>query len=153
MNISQALFYQSLSPERLTELFIEIILGFDEAGVRKANFFDLFLLIPFYSYPPAQQTFNQIRFNPLNSFQNKIERNPDIYVNFSSRYIKSVEYTKIALAFAISKNFIEINNELELSLLNYKKADNKKIKNMSKVFSTKETSYLYNFFKVDINVI
>ena len=33
------------------------------------------------------------------------------------------------------------------------KSDNKIIFNMGKVFSTKSTASLYNFFEVDINVI
>ena len=153
MNISEALFYQSLSPEKLSDLFINIILGFEEAGIRKANYFDLFIIIPFYSYTPAQQSFKQIRFNPLSSFQNKIERNPDLYVNIVSRYIKSIEYIKGALLFAISKGIIEIDDELDLNLLKRYKVSNVEVKNISKVLSIRETSFLYNFFKVDVNVI
>ncbi len=153
MNISEALFYQSLSPEKLSELFINIILGFEEAGIRKANYFDLFIIIPFYSYIPAQQSFKRIQFNPLSSFQNKIERNPDLYVNIVSRYIKSIEYIKVALLFAISKGIIELNDELELNLLKRYKVSNIEIRNISKVLSIRETSFLYNFFKVDVNAI
>jgi len=153
MNIVNALYYNSISPEKISDLIIDVILGFDEVNIRKLNFFDIFLLIPFYSYSPAQREFKSIRFNPNTSFQNKIERHPDIYTNMHMRYIKMIEFIKLGLTYAIQNNLVRMNKDLGLEIVVKRKKQNNEIFNMAKVFSVKSTSYLYSFFKVDIDAI
>lgn len=153
MNIIEAIYLQSVSPENLSELILDCIKGFEDAGIREINFYDIFLIIPFYSYSPIENTFKRIVFNQNTSFQNKIERNPDICANFDKRYIETIKYTKMALSYAINKELIELDKSLNLKLKTIKKVENKTIYNLSKVFSSKTTSYLYNFLKVDINDI
>jgi len=153
MNIVNALYYNSVSPEKISDLIIDIILGFDDSNIRKTYFFDIFLLIPFYSYSPAQREFKSMRFNPNTSFQNKIERNPDIYTNIDIRYIKMIEFIKLGLTYAIQNDLVKMNEDLELEVVVKRKKQNNEIFNMAKVFSVKSTSYLYSFFKVDIDAI
>jgi len=153
MNISNALYYNSVSPEKISNLVIDIILGFQETNIRKVIYFDIFILIPFYSYSPAQVEFKRLRFDPNTSFQNKIERHPEICANIELRYIKTVEFIKFGLAYALQNQLITINDNLEIELRSKSKIKDKKIFNMARVFSIKTTSYLYNFLKVDIDAI
>jgi len=153
MNIVEAIYLQSVSPENLSELILDCIKGFEDTGIREINFYDIFLIIPFYAYSPIEKTFKRIVFNPNTSFKNKIERNPDICANFDKRYIKTIQYTKMALSYAINEQLIELDKSLNLKCRIVRKVDNKTIYNVSKVFSSKSTSYLYNFLKVDINDI
>lgn len=153
MNIAKAIYYSSVSPEHIVELILSIAKGFEDTKMRKLNFFDLFIIIPFYSYTPAQDKLKRIHFNVTNSFQTKVERNPETYVNFSFRYEKSMNYIKLGILHGLSNGAMEIDEEMNINILSSFKDENKVIYNMGKVFSTKETSTLYNFFKVDINAI
>jgi len=152
MNIAKAIYYSSVSPENISKLILSIAHGFEDTQIRKLNFFDLFIIIPYYSYIPAQKELERIRFNASSSFQTKIERNPDTFSNFNFRYEKSINYIKLGISYCISEGSIELDDEMNINLISSKDKD-KIIFNMSKVFSTKETSALYNFFKVDINAI
>ena len=153
MNIAKAIYYSSVSPEHIVELTLSIAKGFENTKIRKLNFFDLFIIIPFYSYAPAQDKLKRIQFNATNSFQTKVERNPETFVNFNFRYEKSVNYIKLGILHCIANGAIEIDKEMNINILSSSQDVNKVIYNIGKVFSTKETSTLYNFFKVDINVI
>ncbi len=153
MNIVEAIYHQSVSPENLSELILDIIKGFNDSEIREINFYDIFLIIPFYTYSPIEKIFGRIVFNKNTSFQHKIERNPEICANFEQRYLDTIQYTKLALSYAINKELIELDELLNLKVKINRKVDNKTIYNISKVFSTKKTAYLYNFLKVNINDI
>jgi len=153
MNLAKAIYYNSLLPENISNLILDIAKGFEEVNLRKLNFFDLFIIIPFYSYSPAQQKFQSIVFKSINSFQRDIERNPHIYSNFNFRYEKSLKYIKLGVLYALENDMIEMNNEMNIIMKQKFKNKNKIIFNMGRVFSTKSTASLYNFFEVDINVI
>lgn len=155
MNLAKAIYYNRLSPESMSNLILNILKGFEDTNLRNLNFFDLFIIIPFYSYTPAQRQFERIVFKQINSFQRDIERNPNTFSNFNFRYIKVKKFIKLGILYALENEMIEIDNSMNITPnLNLKlKNDNKIIFNMSKVFSTKSTASLYNFFEVDVNVI
>lgn len=153
MNLAKAIYYSSIAPENISQLILNIIKGFEEAKIRDINYFDLFIIIPFYSYGSAQKQFERIVFNQVNSFQRDIERNPDIFSNFSLQYEKSIKHIKLGLLYALDKQLIVIDKDMNIQINIKFKSDNKIIFNMGKVFSTKSTASLYNFFEVDINVI
>lgn len=153
MNLAKALYYNEISPEKISQLILNIVKGFDDEGIRKLNFFDLFIIIPFYSYRLAQKKFERIKFNPVNSFQRDVERNPDIFSDLTFRYEKSIKHIKLGVLYAVSNGFIKIGENLEISAnINFTK-NNQVIFNTGKVFSTKSTADLYNFFEVDIYAI
>lgn len=153
MNLAKAIYYNSIAPENISQLVLNIIKGFEDTKIRNLNFFDLFIIIPFYSYSPAQKQFERIVFNGINSFQRDIERNPDIFSNFSFRYEKSIKHIKLSILYALENKLIVMNENMDITINTKFKSDNKTIFNMGKVFSTKSTASLYNFFEVDINVI
>lgn len=153
MNLAKAIYYNSIAPENISHLVLNIIKGFDDTKLRSLNYFDLFIIISFYSYRPAQEKFERIVFNHINSFQRDIERNPDIFSNFGFRYEKSINHIKLGIFHAIDKEYIVMDENMNITINKKFKSDNKIIFNMGKVFSTKSTASLYNFFEVDINVI
>lgn len=153
MNLAKAIYYNSIAPENICHLILNIIKGFEDTKIRNLNYFDLFILIPFYSYRPAQEQFERIVFNPVNSFQRDVERNPDIFSNFGFQYEKSIKYIKLGILYALDKDFIIMDEDMNIQINTKFKNDNKIIFNIGKVFSTKSTANLYNFFEVDINVI
>lgn len=154
MNLAKAVYYNSVTPEKIGQLILNIIKGFEDTKIRTLNFFDLFLIIPFYSYSSAQKQFERIVFNSVNSFQRDIERNPEIFSNFNFRYEKSIESIKLGILYLLENQSILMDKNMDISINNKRfKSENKIIVNMSKVFSTKSTASLYNFFEVDINVI
>lgn len=153
MNLAKAIYYNSLSPENIAKLILNISEGFSETNIRTLNFFDLFIIIPFYSYTPAQKQFQNIVFKPINSFQRDIERNPNIFSNFDFRYEKSLKYTKLGVLYALEKEMILMDDNMNIKPIEKFKHKDKVIFNMGKVFSTKSTASLYEFFEVDINVI
>ncbi len=153
MNLAKAIYYNSIAPENISQLVLNIIKGFEDAKIRNLNYFDLFIVIPFYSYRPAQEQFKRIVFNQVNSFQRDIERNPDIFSNFSFQYEKSIKHMKLGILYALDKGLIIMDENMDIKIDTKFKSDNKIIFNMGKVFSTKSTASLYNFFEVDINVI
>jgi len=153
MNLAKAIYYNSIAPENICQLVLNTIKGFEDAKIRNLNYFDLFIIIPFYSYGPAQEQFKRIVFNQVNSFQRDIERNPDIFSNFGFQYDKSIKHIKLGILYALDKELIIMNEDMNIQINTNFKSDNKIIFNMGKVFSTKSTASLYNFFEVDINVI
>ncbi len=153
MNLAKAIYYNSIAPENISQLVLNIVKGFEDTKIRNLNYFDLFIIIPFYSYRPAQQQFERIVFNQVNSFQREIERNPDIFSNFSFQYRKSINHIKLGILYALDKDLIVMDDDMNIQINTKFKSDNKIIFNMGKVFSTKSTASLYNFFEVDINVI
>lgn len=153
MNLAKAIYYNSIDPENISQLVLNIVKGFEDTKIRNLNYFDLFIIIPFYSYRPAQQQFEKIVFNQVNSFQREIERNPDIFSNFSFQYRKSINHIKLGILYALDKDLIVMDDDMNIQINTKFKSDNKIIFNMGKVFSTKSTASLYNFFEVDINVI
>lgn len=153
MNLAKAIYYNSIAPENISQLILNIIKGFEDAKIRDLNYFDLFIVIPFYSYRPAQEQFQNIKFTPINIFQRDVERNPDIFSNFSFQYEKSIQHIKLGILYAVDKKLIIMDENMYIQINTKFKSDNKIIFNMGKVFSTKSTASLYNFFEVDINVI
>lgn len=153
MNLAKAIYYNSIAPENISQLVLNIIKGFEDTKIRNINYFDLFIIIPFYSYKPSQEQFQKIKFTPINIFQRDIERNPDIFSNFSFQYEKSIKHIKLGILYALEKKSILMDENMDISINAKFKSDNKIIFNMGKVFSTKSTASLYNFFEVDINVI
>jgi hypothetical protein len=153
MNLAKAIYYNSIAPENISQLVLNIIVGFEEAKIRNLNYFDLFIIIPFYSYRPAQEQFKRIVFNQVNSFQRYIERNPDIFSNFNFQYEKSIKHLKQGILYALDNELIKMDENMDIIIDTKFKSENKIIFNMGKVFSTKSTASLYNFFEVDINVI
>lgn len=153
MNLAKAIYYNSLAPERISNLILNILKGFEETKIRNLNFFDLFIIIPFYSYFPAQKQFERIVFNKTNSFQRDIERNPNTFSEFDFRYKKSVKYIKLGILYALENEMIVMDDNMDIRLNQKFKSENKIIFNMGKVFSTKSVASLFNFFEVDINVI
>lgn len=153
MNLGKALYYNEISPEKISQLILNINKGFDDAKIRKLNFFDLFIIIPFYSYRLAQKKFERIKFNPINSFQRDVERNPDIFSDLTFRYEKSIKHIKFGILYAVSNELIKIGENLEISVNVDFIKNNQIIFNTGKVFSTKSTADLYNFFEVDIHAI
>lgn len=153
MNLAKAIYYNSIAPENISHLVLNIIKGFDDTKLRSLNYFDLFIIISFYSYRPAQEKFERIVFNHINSFQRDIERNPDIFSNFSFQYKKSIKHIKLGILYALNKNLILMDENMNITINTKFKSDNNIIFNMGKVFSIKSTASLYNFFEVDINVI
>lgn len=153
MNLAKAIYYNSIAPENISQLVLNIIKGFEDAKIRNLNFFDLFIIIPFYSYSPAQKQFERIVFNKINSFQRDVERNPDIFSNFCFQYEKSIKHIKLGVLYALENKLILMDENMNITINTKFKSDNKIIFNMGKVFSTKSTASLYNFFEVDINVI
>ncbi len=153
MNLAKAIYYNSISPENISQLILNIIRGFDDAKIRKLNFFDLFIIIPYYSYAPAQKEFEKIVFKKTNSFQRDVERNPNTFSKFDFRYEKSLEHIKLGIIYALDKEIIIMDDNMNIEISDKFKSNNKVIYNMGKVFSTRTTANLYNFFEVDINVI
>ncbi|NVJ54220.1 MAG: hypothetical protein HWD90_11020 [Campylobacteraceae bacterium] len=153
MNLAKAIYYNSISPENISKLIINATKGFDDAKIRKLNFFDLFIIIPFYSYPPAQKQFKKIVFNKINSFQRDVERNPNTFSKFNFRYEKSFQYIKLGVLYAIENDLIFMDENMDITINGKFRSDIKIIYNIGKVFSTKTTASLYNFFEVDVNVI
>lgn len=153
MNLAKAIYYNSIAPENISQLVLNIIKGFEDTKIRNLNYFDLFIIIPFYSYRPAQEQFKRVVFNQVNSFQRDIERNPDIFSNFGFQYEKSIKHIKLGILYALDKKLIIMDENMDIRIDSRFKSDNKIIFNMGKVFSTKSTASLYNFFEVDINVI
>ena len=50
MNLAKAIYYNSIAPENISHLVLNIIKGFDDTKLRSLNYFDLFIIISFYSY-------------------------------------------------------------------------------------------------------
>jgi len=153
MNLAKAIYYNSISPENISQLILNIIKGFEETKIRNPNFFDLFIIITFYSYKPAQNQFKKIVFKPINSFQRDIERNPNIFLKFNFRYKKSLKHIKLGISYALANDIILMDKNMDIIINEKFKSNNKVAFNMGKVLSTKSTANLYNFFGVDINVI
>ncbi|WP_310439797.1 three component ABC system middle component [Sulfuricurvum sp.] len=153
MNLAKAIYYNSIAPENISQLVLNIVKGFENSKIRKLNYFDLFIIIPFYSYSPAQKQFERIVFNQINSFQRDVERNPEIFSNFNFQYEKSIRHIKQGILYALEKELIVMDDKLDITMNTKFTSDIKIIFNMGKVFSTKSTASLYNFFEVDINVI
>lgn len=153
MNIAKAIYYNSISPENISQLILNILKGFEDVKMRDLNFFDLFIIIPFYSYSPAQRQFERIIFNKINSFQRDVERNPNTFSRFNFRYKKSIRHIKLGILYALEKKLILMDGNMNIILNKEFKSENKTIFNMGKVLSTQTTANLYNFFEVDINVI
>lgn len=153
MNLAKAIYYNSIAPENINQLVLNIIKGFEYSKIRKLNYFDLFIIIPFYSYSPAQKKFERIVFNQINSFQRDVERNPEIFSNFNFQYKKSIRHIKQGVLYSLEKEFIAMDDKLDITMNTKFTSDVKIIFNMGKVFSTKSTASLYNFFEVDINAI
>ena len=153
MNIIDAMYYQTLSPEKLSELILDIIKGFEDTNIRKINYYDIFLIIPYYTYTPVKDVFERIKFNSNISFQNKVERNPQLCANFEYRYKEVSKYIKKALLYMISNGIVKIDNNLILTSKNKISINNKAIYNIARIFSIKQTALLYSFLKVDIDDI
>lgn len=153
MNIAQAIYLNSINPKRISSLILDILKGFSDTSLRNLNYFDLFIIIPYYSYPSAQKQFEKIIFKPINSFQRDVERNPNTFSNFQFLFQESIEHIKLGILYAFENNLINMNEELEIELVNKHRREDKKIFNMGRVFSTKTTVELFNFFEVDINAI
>lgn len=153
MNLAKAIYYNSISPENISQLILNIIKGYEASKMRNCNFFDLFIIIAFYSYKPAQNQFEKIVFKPINSFQRDIERNPHIFLKFNFRYKKSLKHIKLGILYALENEMILMDKNMDITIKEKFKSNNKIACNMGKVFSTKSTANLYNFFGVDINVI
>lgn len=153
MNLAKALYYNNLSPATISNLILNIIKGFEDTKIRNLNYFDLFIIIPFYSYTPAQREFEKIVFKSINSFQRNIERNPNIFTKFEFRYVKSMKFIKLGIIYALENEMIEMDADMNITISKRFKVNNKLIFNMSKVFSTQTTAKLFNFFEVDVNVI
>lgn len=153
MNIAKAMYYNSVSPENINKLILNILKGYGDTKIRSLNYFDLFIIIPFYSYLPAQRQFKSIIYKQVNSFQRDIERNPNIVSNFNFRYQKSLKYIKYGILYALENQMILMDENMDISLNQEYKTDNKTIFNIGKVFSTKSTASLYNYFEVEINDI
>lgn len=153
MNLAKAIYYNSISPENICQLILNIIKGFDDTKIRNLNFFDLFIIIPYYSYSPAQKQFESIVFKKINSFQRDVERNPNTFSKFNFRYEKSLEHIKLGIIYALENGIIKIDANMNIMISGKFKSNNKIIYNIGRVFSTKTTANLYNFFEVDINVI
>lgn len=156
MNISKAIFLNKLSPELVSKDLYSILKGFEEveSDNRKANYFDLFILFAFYNYKSASERFNRIRYNKYTSFKTHIERNPDIFANINLRYSNGIEYCRSAILYGINKELFILDGEFNISTIPSKNIQiNNSLKNIGKVFSTKTTNELYNYFKVNINDI
>lgn len=153
MNLAKAIYYNSISPENISKLITNVAKGFEDSKIRKLNFFDLFIIIPFYSYSPAQKQFEKIVFNKINSFQRDIERNPNTFSKFNFRYEKSIKHVKLGILHALENELVLMDENMDITINGKCKSDIKVVYNIGKVFSTKTTASLYNFFEVDVNVI
>lgn len=156
MNISKAIFLNKLSPENISKDLYSVLIGFEEVATndRKANYFDLFIVFAFYNYRSATAEFKNIRYNKYTSFKTNIERNPDIFSNINLRYSHGIEYCKKAILYGISKGLFTLDEDFHISTLPSKNISiNNALKNIGKVFSSKTTNELYNYFEVDVNEI
>lgn len=157
MNISKAIFFNKVSPEIVCKDLYSIVLGFEELEIqnnRQVNYFDLFIMFAFYNYKTAIETFENIRYDKYTSFKNKVERNPDIFVNIKTRYSMGIPYCRNAILYGVSNNLFTLDDDFNIrSIKNSKIQINKSLKNIGKVFSTKQTTELYSYFEVDINEI
>jgi len=154
MNISEALIISELSPENVTKILYSALSGFNEAETREMSIFDMYLVFAFINYPPAVEEFTKnLVFNKNSSFIQKIDRQPYLYANINERFNLCIEYVKDGLIYGMNENIFSIDNNFII------KKNTKKLKvdragfNVGKVFSTKTTKSLYDYFKVDINAI
>lgn len=157
MNISEAIFLNKLSPDIICKDLYTISLGFEEVkneNNREINYFDMFILFAFYSYKPALEEFEKVKYNKYTSFKLRIERNPDIFANINIRFSQGIEFCKAAIIYGINNQYFEMNENM---IIIPKKIPNikfdKRLINIGKTFSTKSSKDLYNYFKVDINEI
>lgn len=157
MNISQAIFYNELSPDIICKDLYNIIKGFEEVeeqNNRRVNFYDLFILFAFYNYKPALEEFENVKYNKYTSFKLRIERNPDIFANINIRFSQGIDFCKAAIIYGINNQYFEMDENL---MIISKKVRNfnydKRLINIGKTFSTKNSNELYKYFKVDINEI
>ena len=116
MNLAKAIYYNSIAPENISQLVLNIVKGFEDTKIRNLNYFDLFIIIPFYSYRPAQQQFERIVFNQVNSFQREIERNPDIFSNFSFQYRKKINHIKLSILYSFEKDLILMGDDMKIQV-------------------------------------
>ncbi|KAB7889544.1 three component ABC system middle component [Poseidonibacter ostreae] len=157
MNISQAIFYNKLSPDTICKDFYSIVKGFEEVNEqnnRKINFYDLFILFAFYNYKPAIEEFTNVKYDKYTTFKLRVERNPDIFANIQNRFKDGISFCKTAILYGLNNNIFIMDKNLNISTI---KTRGMKIqlplKNIGKTFATKSTEELYNYFKVNINEI
>lgn len=157
MNITEALFLDKISPEKVSQDFYSIIKGFEEVSKenkRQINYFDLFILFAFYTYKPAIDEFTRVQYDRHTTFKNRIERNPDIFANIQLRYSEGLSFCKKAILYSINNRILNMDEELNIYTIENKHIKiNTQLKNIGKTFSTKSTNELFNYFEVNINEI
>ena len=157
MNITEALFLDKISPEKVSQDFYSIIKGFEEVSKenkRQISYFDLFILFAFYTYKPAIDEFTRVQYDRHTTFKNRIERNPDIFANIQLRYSEGLSFCKKAILYSINNRILNMDEELNIYTIENKHIKiNTQLKNIGKTFSTKSTNELFNYFEVNINEI
>lgn len=157
MNITEALFLNKISPEKVSQDFYSIIKGFEEVSKenkRQINYFDLFILFAFYTYKPVIDEFTRVQYDRHTTFKNRIERNPDIFANIQLRYSEGISFCKKAVLYSINNQIFNMDEELNIYTIENKQIKiNTQLKNIGKTFSTKSTNELFNYFEVNINEI
>lgn len=156
MDTIEALYILKHSPHKIAEKLKSFIYGFN--GRREVNYFDVFLFYSLYSYNPAYNFFDKqmpIQNNYLgNFFIDKTNETPEIFANFNTDFYETISITKEAIIYGVGNLYFSIDEEMNIHLVK-KKVTNKDrgAENIGKLFSSQNTAYLYNFFKVDIDAI
>lgn len=156
MDTIEALYLLKHSPDKIAEKLKSFIYGFN--GRREVNYFDLFLFYSLYSYNPAHTFFNrqmQLRNDYLgNFFIDKTNESPEIFVNFNIDFYQTISVTKESIVYGVSNSYFSINEDMNIHLTKKNISNKDRVaENIGKLFSSQNTAYLYNFFKVDINAI
>lgn len=157
MNISEAIFLNKISPDIICNSLYDIALGFKEVereNNRRINYFDMFILYAFYSYKPAIDEFESVRYNKYTTFKLRIERNPDIFANIEMRFSHGIEFCKAAIIYGLNNEYFELDENMDITLKKVRgHQSDKRLINIGKTFSTKSSKELYKYFKVNINEI
>jgi len=154
MNIIEAVSIADHSPSKIAEKLKSFIFGFKNR--RDVTYFDLFLLYPLYSYKPAYEYFdkNMSLKDKMNFFTTHSSTHPEVFINVQADFINTLSVMKEGILYATNNDYFEIDNNLIVHLTKKTLSNKDRVaENIGKFCSTKKTSYLYNFFKVDIDAI
>ncbi|MDO8609501.1 MAG: DUF6521 family protein [bacterium] len=156
MDTIEALYILKHSPDKIAEKMKSFIYGFK--GHREVSYFDLFLFYSLYSYNPAYIFFDKqmtLQKNFLgNFFIDKTNEAPEIFANFNIDFYQTISISKETIIYGVSNSYFSIDEEMNIHLVKKTVSTKDRVaENIGKLFSSQNTAYLYNFFKVDINAI
>ncbi len=156
MDTIEALYILKHSPNKIAEKMKSFIYAFN--GRRKVNYFDLFLFYSLYSYNPAYNFFDKqmpIQNDYLgNFFIDKTNESPEIFASFNVDFYQTISITKEAIIYGVGNSYFSMDEEMNIQLVKKKLTNKDRVaENIGKLFSSQNTAYLYNFFKVDIDAI